>query len=218
MLRLVSLRTAQRKPVFLSDAGDIGEAIIQKDGAVRLVIHQVKQVAAPISEPLRTLGIRSLREALNEPESVVGTKDITPVSEDILARFHKLQYPQFQRTFWKRLNELGVESGLVRRDWPTRLRRVQQICLAKEVEARYRFRRKPYLRNADAGFDPQTGVFWMKHGLGARKLYESVAKQLVFKLTARPIDLLALEHAVALEVADPSFERPAGSEAGRKCR
>ena len=210
VLRLVSLRTAQRKPVFLSDAGDIGDDVIQRDSAVLLVIDRERTVAMPISKQLRALDIKSLREAIKEPENVVGTGDIAPANEDILARLRKLQSSQFRRTFWKRLNELGVESGLVRRDWSTRLRRVQEIRLAKEVQARYRFRRKPYLLNVDAGFDPQTGVFWMKHGLGPRKLYESVAKQLIFKLTARPIDLLALEHTVTLEeVDDPSFEPPA---------
>ena len=211
--RLVSLRTAQRKPVFLSDAGDIGEVIIQNDGAVLLVIHQAKEVAAPISEPLGELGVRSLRKALKEPESVAGTGNVVPVSEDVLARFHELRSSRFRRTFQKRLNELGVEFGLVRHDWQDRLGRVQEIRYGKDVEVRYRFRRKLYLQKADAGFDPSTGIFWMKQGLGARRLYESVAKQLIFKPTARPIDLLALERAVELEIADPSFGgRPAGSE------
>ena len=212
-LRLVSLRTTQRKPVFLSDAGDIADAVIHKDGAVMLVIHQAREVAAPISEPLRMLRVRSLREALKEPESVFGTGDIVPVSDDILARFHALQSSRFRRTFRKRLNELGVESGLARHDWQDRLGRVQKIRFAEEVEARYRFRRKPYPLKVDAGFDPRTGIFWMKQGLDASRLYESVAKHLVFKPTARPIDLFALEHAVKLEFADPSFGRPAGSEA-----
>ena len=212
-LRLVSLRTAQRKAVFLSDAGDMGDAVIQKDGAVLLVIHQAREVAAPISEPLRRLGVRSLREALKEPESVAGIGDIVSVSEEILARFHELQSARFRRTFRKRLDELGVESGMVRRDWQDRLGRVQEMRIAEEVEVRYRFRRKPYLLKVDAGFDTRTGIFWMKEGLGARRLYESVAKQLVFKPTARPIDLFALERALELEIADTSFGRPAGSEA-----
>ena len=212
-LRLVSLRTAQRKPVFLSDAGDIGEAVIQRDSAVLLVIHREATVTMPISEPLRTLGIKSLREAVKEPENVVGAGEIAPVSEKILARFRKLRNSRFQRTFRKRLDELGVESELVRRDWKDRLGRVQQIRFAKEVEARYRFRREPYLFNVDAGFDPQTGVFWMKHGLGAHRLYESVAKQLIFKPTAQLRDIFAFAHAVELEIDDPSFGPPAGSEA-----
>ena len=181
-------------------------------GPFLLVIHQAQEVAAPISEPLRELGVRSLREALKEPESVAGTGDVVPVSEDILARFHRLRSSRFRRTFRKRLNELGVELGLVRHDWQDRIDRVQEIHFGEEVEVRFRFRRKPYPQKADAGFDPGTGIFWMKQGLGARRLYESVAKQLIFKPTARPIDLLALERAVEMEIADPSFGRPAGSQ------
>ena len=211
-LRLVSFQVVRRKPVFLSDAGDIGDVVIQNDGAVLLVIHQAQEVAAPISEPLRELGVRSLREALKEPESVAGTGDVVPVSEDILARFHRLRSSRFRRTFRKRLNELGVELGLVRHDWQDRIDRVQEIHFGEEVEVRFRFRHKPYPQKADAGFDPDTGIFWMKQGLGARRLYESVAKQLIFKPTARPIDLLALERAVEMEIADPSFGRPAGSQ------
>ena len=212
-LRLVSLGTAKRKPVFLSDAGDIGDAVIQKDGAVLLVIHQAKEVTAPITEPLHDLGVRSLREALNEPEHVAGIGDTFPVSEDIRTRFQELVSPRFRRTFRKRLNEPGVESRLVRHDWQDRLGRIRVVRFAEEVKVRYRLRGKPYLLETEAGFDPRTGVFWMKQGLGARRLYESVAKQLVFKSTARPIDLFALERALELEIADPSFGGPAGSDA-----
>ena len=38
-------------------------------------------------------------------------------------------------------------------------------------------------------------------------LFEAIAGQLVFKTTARPIDLLALERALTLEIHDPSFGR-----------
>lgn len=123
-LHLVTLQFAHRKPVFLSDAGDIGDDVIQNDSAVLLVIHQAREIADPISETLCDLGIRSLREVLKEPESVTGTGDVVPVGEDILARFLNLRSSQFRRTFRKRLNDLGVELDLVRRDWQDRLDRV----------------------------------------------------------------------------------------------
>ena len=211
-LRLVSLQFVRRNPVFLSDAGDIGDVVVQNDSAVLLAIHRAREVTAPISEPLRELGVRSLREALKEPESVAGTGDVAPVSEDILARFRRLSSSRFRGTFRKRLDELGVQPGLVRQDWQNRLDLVQKIHFGEDVEVRFRFRRKPYPQKADAGFDPGTGIFWIKQGLGARRLYESVAKQLIFKPTARPIDLLALERALEMEIADPSFGRPAGSK------
>ena len=211
-LRLVSLRTARRSPVYLPDAGDVGDVVIQKDGHVLLVVDRVKEVTEPISESLRKLGVRSLREALEEPENVAGAGEIGPADENILVRFSALQSSPFRRTFLKRLGALGIESELVRHDWQHRLGRVKDIRFADEVKARYRFRRKPYQLEVDAGFDPESGIFWMKrnHGTGLSSLYESVAKYLVFKPIARPIDLLALERTVELEINDPSFGRPAG--------
>ena len=214
-LRLVSLRTARSRPVYLSDAGEIGDAVISKDGAVLLVIDHAREVSEPISDRLRTLGVRSLREVLREPESVTGSGDVVAASDGVLVRFRELQAPRFRRTFLKRLNELGVELELVRRDWWDRLSQVQQIRFAENLEARFRFRRKPYLVKVTAGFDPDSGVFWMRRGrsIGSGNLYESLARQLVFKPTARPIDLLALERAVGLEIDDPSYGRPTGSAA-----
>ena len=211
-LQLLSFKMVQHKPVYLSDAGDIGEDVIQSDRSVHLAIHQAKEVGEPISESLRKLGVKSLREALKEPECVSGSGDVAPASEDVLAHFNELKKSRFRQTFQKRLNELGVDLGLVRYDWQDRLDRVQEIRLGENVELRFRFRGKPYLQQSDAGFDRGTGVFWMKRGRDARSLYESVAKQLIFKPSARPIDLLALERAVEFEVADPSFGRPAATQ------
>ena len=215
-LRLVSLRTARTKPVYLPDAGDIGDAVIHEDRAVLLVIDRVKEVTHPISEPLRKLGVKSLRESLKEPESVTGSGDAIPVGENILSRFRTLRSPQFRRAFRKRLDVLGVESELVRHDWHVRLKHIKEMRLAEEVMARYRFRRKPYRIEVDAGLDPGSGIFWMKrdYGAGPGSFYEPMAKQLVFRPEARPIDLLALERTVAMDISDPSFGRPADSELG----
>ncbi len=191
-LRLVSLQSVRRKPIFLRDAGDIGDVIIQNDGAVLLAIHQAKEVATPITEMLRELDVKSLREALGEPESVAGSGDVVPVREDIRTRFDGLSSSPFRRTFRKRLTELGVELGLLRSHWQRRLDLVRGIHVGEDVEVRFRFRGKPYLQKADAGFDSGTGIFWMKQGLDARRLYETIAKQLIFEPAARPIDLLAL--------------------------
>jgi len=209
-LRLVSLRTAQHRPVFLPDARDIAEAVVQSDPGVLLVLDRVKEVTEPVSEPLRKLGIRSLREALREPEHVSGTGSVTPASESVLAKFAGLRSAKFRRTFLKRLAELGVESELVWTDWHDRLSRIKTIRFADKVEARYRFRGKPYPLEADGGFDPGTGTFWMKrdHGIGLSSLYEAIAAQLVFKPAARPVHFLALERTLELEIQDPSFGQP----------
>ncbi len=208
-LQLVSLQRALHKPVYLSDAGDIGDAVIQKDASVLLVIDQVKEVNKPISEPLRELGVRSLRNALGEPISATGTGEVTAINEDIRSRFDTLRTLQFRRTFRKRLNKLEIDSELLRHDWQDQLRRVQEFRCAEYIEVRHKFRNKYYRLDVDAGFDPGKGIFWMKRDLDTGGLYEAVAKQLVFKTAARTIDLYALELSLKLDIADPSFGRAA---------
>jgi len=72
--------------------------------------------------------------------------------------------------------------------------------------------------SVDAGFDPDAGNFWVKEGQqGARSsFYEAVAAQLIFKPAARPLDLLALERTVELEIQEPSFGRPVTPDATDK--
>ena len=213
-VRLVSLRTARSAPVFLPDAGDIGDAVLQRDPAVSLAIDRAMEVTEPISDRLLHLRVRSLRMALKEPVDVAGTGEIAFAGEDILARFRALLSRQFQRTLRKRLNDLGVTAELLRRDWHDRLSRIAEIRFADEVHARYRFRRKLYRDDVEAGFDANSRVFWMKRDsrIKLRTFYEAVAKQLVFTPEARPIDLLALERALEIQVHDPSFRCPADTQ------
>ena len=212
-LALVSLRTAQSSPVYLDDAGDIGGEIIRKDSRIFLAIDRVSEVTEPISEPLRKLGVRSLREHLKEPEQVTGTGNPVNADENILVRFRELRSSQFRRTFLKRINALDVDVSLVRRDWHHRLSQIQEIRFADEVRAYYRFYRKLYEIEADAGFDPDSCIFWIRRhlGVGDSRIYESLAKQLVFKPTARRIDLYALKAVVQMSVDHPSLGRPDGS-------
>ena len=213
-VRLVSLRTARSAPVFLPDAGDIGDAVIQRDPAVLLAIDRAREVAEPISDRLLHLRIRSLRMALKEPVDVTGTGEIAIAGEDILVRFRALLSRQFRRTLRKRLNDLGVTPELLRRDWHDRLSGIAEIRFADEVHARYRFRRKLYRDDVEAGFDAKSRVFWMKRDrrIKLRTFYEAVTRQLVFTSEARPIDLLALERALEIQVHDPSFGRPADTQ------
>lgn len=112
-IHLVSLRTAQRRPVFLPDAEDVAEAIVQHDPGALLVIDHVREVAEPVRGPLRNLGIRSLREALREPESMHGAGETAPAGIDVVERLRALRSRHFRQTFFKRLSTLGVETDLV---------------------------------------------------------------------------------------------------------
>ena len=209
--RLVSLRKAKQSPVFLPDA-KIGSAIIQRDPDVMLVIEQIKEVIQPISEPLRSLGLKSLRESLREPVRVTGSGEADAPNDDTIAKFGILQSADFRLTFLKRLTELGVDSKLLRTDWREGLSAVQAIHFADRVEAYYRFRRRLYTVYDDGGFDRDTGTFWMRQEkkTDLSSLYEAIAKQLVFKPAARPIDLLALERSLNLKISESSFGRPTG--------
>ena len=206
---LVSLRQAKRAPVFLPDE-DIGSEVIQRDRNVMLVIDQVKEIQQPISEPLRSFGLRSLRESLREPENVTGRGETEPADENIIGKYRVLKSNDFCRTFLKRLTKLGVNSGLLRNDWKERLSNVQAIEFAETVVARYRFRGRLYEYRVDGGFDPKTGTFWInrKKKTDPSSLYEAIAQRLVFKSTARPIDFLALERSLNLEISELSVGRP----------
>ena len=216
-LQLVSLKTARNKPVYLSDAGDIGDNIIESDSSVLLVVDHEKRVMEPISEPLRRLEIKSLREAISEPENVAGTGNIVRAEGDVIDGFNALQSRKFRATFFKRLNELDIDPRLVRGNWQYRLDKIEQFFFANKITARYRFRRKPYSLEVDAGFDSQSGIFWVKQdsSIDLSNIYEQLAKQLIFRPEARRIDLLALERAIKLEVDDPSFVYPVGGRPDR---
>jgi hypothetical protein len=156
-------------------------------------------------------GLKSLREAVGEPERVIGRGDTQPATRSLLANLNALRSLKFRRTILKRLDELGIERELVRRDWYDRVSQIATVQFADRVEGEYRFRGKQYRLEIDAGFDRETRAFWIKsgdRGDGA-SFFEAIAAQLVFKAVARPVHLLALERALQLEARDdPSFGHP----------
>ena len=210
-VRLISLRKARGSSVFLPDEGKIAEDVVQRDPNLLLVIHRVKEVSRTVSEPLRELGIRSLRQALGEPECVSGNGGVLPAVEPLCDAVDRLKTRRFRQTFFKRMDELGVESDLVRHDWHDRVCRIKSIQLADTVRACHRLRRKRHWVSVKAGFDSESNIFWMEREreveVGLSGLFEAIAAQLVFKSNARPVELLALERALKLEVDVPSYGR-----------
>ena len=73
-----------------------------------------------------------------------------------------------------------------------------------------------YRYGVDAGFDPKSGTLWMKRSQsgGPTTLSRTMAAQLVFKPEARPIDHLALEAAIELDIQDPSYAGAEGVRSG----
>ena len=169
----------------------------------------MKEVTEPISEQLRRLGVKSLREVIKEPKRVSGIGNVVADQKELVDGLRELQSSSFRRTFRKRLNELGVAPDLLRQDWHDRLARVREIHLADKVKAQHILRRRSYEQEIEAGFDFGSGILYMKRDRNIlRSFYESLAKQLIFKPAARPIDLLALQRAVEFEIEDLSFGRP----------
>ena len=91
---------------------------------------------------------------------------------------------------------------------------LQMSRIADDVHATYRFRRRHYRDEVNAGFDAESRIFWMRRDRRSklRTLYEAVAKQLIFTSQARPIDLLAIERALEIQVNDPSYGRPTDTQ------
>ena len=209
-IRLVSLRRALGKLVYLDDAGRIGEDIIQKDGHVFLTIYQASGVREPITEQLADLGVRSLRASLKEPVHVSGSGNVEDAGDAIVKKIKRFQSLAFQKTFYKRLGELDIEKDFVRNRWFDRVRQINRISIAGRVEARYRFRGKSYPIETEAGFDPEQKTLWVERGnrdAGERELYRAIAAQLIFKPTAPRIFLRSLEDVLEVEITDRSFGR-----------
>ena len=214
-VRLVSLQHARHRRIFLPDMSEIVDSVIETDPGVLVVIDRVREVTEPASETFRELRIRGLREAIGEPVRTSGAGSVQEAGDDLHQRLEALRSNKFRGTLLKRLGELGVEPNLVRRDWHVRVSRIKDIHFAGSITTRFRLGRHSYDIPAVAGFDPETGIFWIKEGQQEARstFYEAVAAQLVFKPAARPIHLFALERTLELEIQDPSFGRPVTSAA-----
>ena len=208
-LDLASLRMVRDGLVFLRDAPNLAAMVTERDPGVLVAIDRTRQVRRPVSEVLRRLGVRSLRETLGRPERVSGQGTESDASEEVLQALDRLGSPRFRSTFLKGLGGLGVDPDLVWRDWPSRLARIKRVCLADAVVAEYGLRGRSYELEVDAGWDPGSGVFWVKRDRqGPGGLFRALAAQLVFKPATRPVDLTALELVLDAEVDDPSHGRP----------
>ena len=208
-VKLASLQDVIKRPVFLSDVEEIGNNIILRDEYVMLVIERVKEIKKPITELCRNLGVHSLRQALKEPECVYSANENLFSPEEFLVGLKKLHVPKFRNTLQKRLVALGVPSDLIHKDWNHRLEQIEDIGVSTELKARYRFRGRVYDLNVDAGFDVQSKVFWIKIGStpSSNELYMAIAKHRIFKPSALPMHHFMLEHAVNLELSEPSFQQ-----------
>lgn len=208
-VRLVPLRTAQRGPVYVDDLPKLAERILNNDTRISFVIDKVKEVTEPVSKIIRDFGVRSLHESIGEPENVNGVGDSKEATGRVVSALHDLRSNRIRSTFQKRLNQLGVDTELIRHDWFNRVSEIRAVRFAEQVEAAFRFHGRKYPWPVDAGFDRQSGVFWIKKDSQdtLSSFCESLAEHLVLRNSARPVDRLALQRALQMEISDPSFGR-----------
>jgi hypothetical protein len=206
-IRLVALRSAQRGRVYVDDLPPLAQQILNNDPRISFVIDKVKEVTEPIIDVIRRLDVRSLRESVGEPEIVNGIGDRQEGSTRIVSLLNDLRSHRIRTTLQKRLSQLGVESELVRHDWFNRVAGIRGVKFATQVEATFRFHGRRYSWTVDAGFDHQSGIFWIgKHSQDTLSSFcESLAEHLILKTTARPVDRLALQRALQMEISDPTF-------------
>ncbi len=175
--RLASLQMVRDGQVFLRDARDLATMVTTRDPRVLVAIDRTKEVRRPVSEVLRRLGVPSLREALGQPRHVLshGTESAAP--DDVHQALERLRSPRFQQTFLKGLGGLGIDTGLVWRDWPSRLLRIETVRVADDVVAEYGLRGRSYAVEVDAGLDAESGVCWEETRKPDGTLYRASGEQ-----------------------------------------
>lgn len=213
-VRLFTFRDARTKHVYLRDHSELYQAILAADPVVMFAITHVQGVTEPITEILRGLGVRSLKTVAGEPARVDGLGNVNEPTPQLTLCLEQLKSRLLQNTLVKRLDDLGVRRELIRGNWHDRVSKIASIRLAGEVEAVYGFRGRSYRLHALAGLDPATGVFWVHETRRdlERQFCEAVAEFCIFKPQARPLDLLALQPALGLELNEESFGRPASAD------
>ena len=212
-IRLLPLQTAldKRKHIYLPDPLEkIVDEIIKVDQRVSFVIDSIQEITWPASKVYSDLGIQSLRNAIGTPVRVTGHGSIRDASNDERSRLEALRSSQFRKTFFRRLDKLGVDTALVRHNWFDRISQISRIKTADKVEVRYHFLGKDYPTDAEAGFDPGSKTFWIDEANQGQYsgFFETIAAQLIFEVNARPVDCMALERTLELEIHDRSFGQP----------
>ena len=204
---LVSMQSIRKKRVFFRDAGDIYKEILKRDKHVYFAIDQVKGINRPINDRLERLGVISLRQQLGEPKRVHGISSVKSCFDGFDELLRQIQQKPFRNSFQKRLQKLGVELNLVRKDWHVRLSKIEGFKLAELVEGEFSFRRRVYRHQVASALDPESGIFWIEgeDTITDEKFYQSVASSLVFRPEAKPIHHIALHHAVSQDVSELSI-------------
>jgi hypothetical protein len=211
-IRLATVREAQGRSFFVPDHPLLAAELVKDPTGQWIAIDRIKEVGEPITEVLRGIGVRSLREAARSPAAVIGGILREPAPEQLQKKVVALRDIGFRRSFSKKLAEMGIPRGDVREDWMQRIEEVANLVLSDTVTATYSLGGRKYSLSAGAGFDATTRtVFLCREAIPlASIMLEMLAEQRVFKATAPPINFLALERALQMTITETSFGRPQG--------
>jgi len=206
-IRLISLKAALTGSVYLPDLPILASEAINTDPYISFIIDHVKEVREPASKVFQKLRLKSLRQIVGDPKIVTGFGNVQEGGSELSEQLKVLQSSSFRKMFLKRLNILGIDKEIIRSDWHSRILMVKRILFADKVIGSYRLRQKMYKLNIEAGFNQSNSTFWImdKNQITKHSFYEGIAAQLIFKSTAKPIDLLALERTLEIEVKESSF-------------
>ena len=208
-LQLVSLHTARTRQVYLPDVEmELAEAVVIRDPSVSLALIAIKGVKHPISRELKDLGVKSLRENIGEPKRVTGNGTCEEIPSELVNVFKKLNRSEFRKTIMKRFDSLGVDSDLMHHQWQSRLSAIKKLIITDKVALHYRFRRRKYTIEEKSGFDRESGVFYVDRQFSdnADVVYETIARQLIFKPAAKPMHHLMLKQALEMDFQGQSYD------------
>jgi hypothetical protein len=189
---------------FIDDFAELGEAIRRDGVPISLTVQRHVQVTTPITEVLRSAGIRSLRESASEPSGVMGSnRHAAP--DWAIAFLEQFRSSKIARELEKRLDALGVESRWINPRWQHRLDSVIRVVVAESIVATYHIGRQRITATVGRAFDVSTGTLWIAESTdssGIEDAYFDGLAERIFLPDAPPYCALTLERALRVHLRE----------------
>ncbi len=199
-IALVALRELAKpnNPYFVADFGDpeLEDQVLECDSAVRFAVTSVRDLQVYLSEKLKEKGVRSLREAMNEPSDLQAIEP-GPVAERYAGVLRGLQSKAQLDRIRAAMDVAGVRMSLLRTRWQAAIQRIREVRLAGSVRLEWVFRRHKYHSSPHSAVD-RAGTLWLTEGSidVDAAFFEALSKEM-FGPTAPAMYGFALKAAVA---------------------
>jgi len=217
-INLVSKKvaTSQQSWVFIPDFEPLKIAIQQNRNGrgPQLVELRHPEVNRPITDYLRSIGIKSLRASTGDPIKAEGHFS-GPVPKNIINELENLRTSRMAKELRKRLDDIGISTDMfkLKERWQDRLNQIQNVRLASSIIATFQIGRWYYQIAVEAAFDGQTGTIWLLDSVKHIEdlFYQNIAE----RIFENPRDFMqsALRQALHVEFKeDYTYGKPQGSE------